>query len=134
MLVLTATRAGQDRDDDFCWTLEGEPVLLSEPCDRDLIAREQGGGGCGCARAFSGMGTMVSTTTAIVTESALTRSELFSALHGSLVMAGCVGEELEPEQVIEVEEELTWLLELAAEHEVGTILERDFDEIRVRSI
>lgn len=132
MKVLTAT-SRSSIPGDFSWTVEGEPVRVPEACDRDLIAKDEGGGGCGCSRAFGGLSSMQATTTAVVRDLPLTRDELFAALHGALQAAGFVEEKLEVEDVVEIEEELDWLLELAAEEEVGTVFERHYDDVRVRS-
>lgn len=132
MKVLTATGL-QSGADDFCWTVEGEPVRISEPCDRDLAVRGTGDGGCGCSRAFSGLSSMKSTTTAVVRDLPLTRDDLFIALHSGLTAAGYVEAELTVEDLAEIQSEIDWLLELAAEHDVGVVLERDYDEIRPRS-
>lgn len=133
MKVLTATSNGS-KPGDFSWTVEGEPVLLPEPCDRDRFAEEDGGTGCGCSRAFGGMSSMKVTTTAMVRDLPLTRDELFVALHSALQAAGLAEETLEAEDVVEIQEELDWLLELAADVEVGTVFERDFDEVRERQV
>lgn len=132
MKVLTATRGS--RPDDFCFTVEGEPVLLPLVCDRDLLAREEGRIGCGCSRGFGGMSSMKVTTAAVVRDLPLSRDDLFIALHSALQAAGLAEEVLEAEDVVEIQEELDWLLDLAAEAEVGVVFERDFDEVRVREV
>ena len=131
MKVLTAT-SSRSRPGDFSWTIEGEPVLLPEPCDRDRFAQEEGGTGCGCSRAFGGMSSMKVTTTAVVRDLPLTRDDLFVALHSALQAAGLAEESLELEDIVEIQAELDWLLQVAAEADVGTVFERDFDEVRER--
>jgi hypothetical protein len=97
-----------------------------------MLARDEGddAGGCGCARAFSGLGTMRSTTTAIVIDSPLTRADISMALRSGLDLAGYGDDEMTLEAEQEIEDEVTWLLDLAAEFPVGTILQRDFEDIR----
>lgn len=130
MKVLTATSGS--RPGDFTWTVVSEPVRVPEECDSDRAAKELGVDGCGCSRAFGGLSSMQATTTAIIRDLPLTRDDLFSALHGALQAAGFVEEVLEVEDVLEIEEELDWLLQLAADAEVGTVFERDYDEVRIR--
>lgn len=60
--VLVATHKGQGgRDNDFCWTDEGEVVYLGFECTNERID-----GGCGCRRSFAGTSTQLATTTAEV--------------------------------------------------------------------
>ena len=133
MKVLTATSQGAGTHD-FSWTVEGEPVLLPEPCDRDRFAQEEGGTGCGCSRAFGGMSSMRVTTTAMVRDLPLTREELFVALHSALQAAGLAEETLDVDDVLEIQQKLDWLLELATDAEVGAVFERDFDQVRERRV
>ena len=66
MKLLTATNQTQgQRASDFTWCTEGElvtPVVLI--CGWD--EREGPDGGCGCGRAFGGLHSQKSTTTAMV--------------------------------------------------------------------
>jgi hypothetical protein len=80
MKVLVATRRTQgERPGDFSWTIDGElvhfPVVV---CARDRRATKTGRrlGGCGCGRAFSGMNSHRSGTTAEVAELDLSRGGL----------------------------------------------------------
>lgn len=138
MKLVVATRKGQGRPGDFFWCVEGEPVVMVDMCDRDINAREMGEEdeypGCGCSRAFGGMSSGTSTTTAVVIDSPLTREEFTLAFHTSQAAMGLIPEVLEVEDMVAMEEEIDWLLALADEFEVGTILERDFEEIRVREV
>lgn len=136
MRILVATSRGQgSREGDFCWAVEGEPVRLAEPCDADAMAREDGilEPGCGCGRSFSGMSSMRSTTTAEVVESPMSREDFLLALRSADELAGYLSEPAEPEEIAELEREADGLLDLAAEYDVGTLLQRDFDLIDVRT-
>jgi len=86
MLVLTATRTSNGDvagDYDFC--VDGELVYMQEPCGRDLRDPEMG---CGCGRGFAGANSHRATTTAAVTQSALTEPEVREALRSSLEAGG----------------------------------------------
>lgn len=133
MKVLTATADQQTREGDFCWTVEGELLRVSEPCDRDRLDPENATGGCGCSRGFSGLSSMKSTTTALVRDLDITREDVLQALHGSLVAAGHLEEQLDDDETSDLHQEVDWLLELASEHEVGTVLQRSFDDITERT-
>ena len=79
MRLLTATREAQgELPGDFCFTVEGELVLPN-----DLVcARDRGNphGGCGCGRAFVGLGSRRATTTALVRDLDIAPSELRTAV------------------------------------------------------
>lgn len=64
-LVATKQTQGQ-RDNDFSFLPDGEPVFFGFVCSRD--AREGPDGGCGCNRCFTGVNTLTGTTTALVVE------------------------------------------------------------------
>jgi hypothetical protein len=91
MKLLTATRERQgERDDDFCYAVEGELVLLGFVCATDETDPD---GGCGCGRAFSGMSSMRATTTALVRDLDLSIDDLRLAVEGYYLSAG-MGAEL----------------------------------------
>jgi hypothetical protein len=59
MKVLTATSDTQGwRDDDFCWTVEGE-LLLLPPIECEYGSVDDG---CGCKRSMSSMVSQLTTT------------------------------------------------------------------------
>lgn len=79
MRLLTATSQAQgELPGDFCFTVEGELVLANDlVCARD---REDPDGGCGCGRAFVGLGSRKATTTALVREVDISPVELRTAV------------------------------------------------------
>lgn len=83
MKVLVATTDGQGEvDGDFCFTVEGELVMLgmAECSEPDV---------CGCGRSFSGVASDRGTTTARVADLAgLTRDDVASAFADSLSRGG----------------------------------------------
>lgn len=91
MRVVVATRESQGaRTDDFDWCLDGELVWVAEPCGRD---RQGDRHSCGCGRAFAGMASHRSTTTAVVRNlPQLTRVEFEATLRVSLTDQGWPGE------------------------------------------
>lgn len=123
MKVLVATMLTQgNRSGDYCHCVEGEPVWIQEPCDRD---RREPNGGCGCSRGFAGAASHRATTTALVADLTLTRDELISAMRMSLADGGWPAE---------------WAgavigdnLAIASAYPTGTVVERRFDEYRART-
>ncbi|MGN6408755.1 MAG: DUF7715 family protein [Curtobacterium sp.] len=123
MRVMVATRESQGRRaDDFDWCLDGELVWVAEPCDRD---RRGDLNSCGCGRAFAGMASHRSTTTAVIREiPGLDRSGLTATLRMSLQDQGWPGAWAE-----ELVEDLVRWGEAWPE---GTVLERNLDFVGVR--
>lgn len=123
MRVLVATVLTQgNRSGDYCYCVEGEPVWISEPCDRD---RRDPNGGCGCSRGFAGAASHRTTTTARVADLSLTRDELITAMRMSLADGGWPAEWAEA--VIDDN------LAIASVHATGTVIECEFDEFRART-
>ncbi len=89
--------------------------------------------GAGALVRFSGLSSMRSTTTALVRDFDMSVDELRSALHGALVLAGYLAEELDDDTEADLAAELRYLLDIAAEFEVGAVVERRFDVIRIRT-
>lgn len=118
MRVLVATSESQGvRADDFDWCLEGELVWVAEPCGRDRRGDPQS---CGCGRAFAGMASHRSTTTAVVRDlPQLTRHAYEETLRMSLQDQGWPGEWAE-DLVLD-------LLRWAHTWDEGTVLERHLD-------
>jgi len=69
--VLVAPGVAGTQADDFHWAVPGELVTLPMECDRD---------GCGCDRAWIGAVSRAGTTTAVVADLPLTRTEYVQAL------------------------------------------------------
>lgn len=86
MRVLTATQLTNGAmPGDYHHCVEGELVYMQDPCDMDLRDPD---GPCGCGRGFSGMSSHRATSTALVTESDLTRADVREALRSSLEAGG----------------------------------------------
>ena len=127
MNVLTATSETQGaRDNDFDWTIEGELVWIGWVCAKDQ--RDPDHGGCGCGRAFAGMSSHRATTTARVSDLALTRDDVITAYAGYLESAG-YGVFVEAELAAEVDEMLT----MCATWRAGDVIERRLDVLSVRA-
>ncbi len=85
LLVATGRSNGRvEGDVDGC--VEGELVLVAEPCAAHVGTPDDDG--CGCARAFTGLGSGGTTTTALVVDSALAEADVRLALRGALVDRG----------------------------------------------
>jgi hypothetical protein len=113
MRILTATRRLQgQRRNDFYWLTDGEPVYLGDTCGGARADDK-----CGCARAWTGMTTRKSGTTAEVTETGLT-PELYRAVLQASLDAGGWG--MDAADVTAMADEL---LGIAAHFPVGTVVE-----------
>jgi hypothetical protein len=125
MKILTATATGQGaRDNDYNWAVEGELVLIQEPCATDKRNPE---GGCGCSRGFAGISSHRGTTTAQVRDLPLSHSDVAEAYGGYLQSAGYGRPPLRVlKQLVDD------MLELVADWDVGSIVERRLDVIQVR--
>lgn len=84
VLVATARTQGTGPGD-FCWTVEGELVYLGPVCGRDRDDPDDGG--CGCGRAFAGLSSQRSTTTALV-DLDISRGDYLQAVAAGLDQAG----------------------------------------------
>lgn len=123
MKVLVATTRTQgNRSGDYCYCVDGQPVWIQEPCDRD---RREPNGGCGCSRGFAGAASHRATTTALVADLTLTRDELISAMRMSLADGGWPAEWAGT--VIDDN------LAIASAYPAGTVIEREFDKYRARA-
>jgi len=128
MKLMTATALTQgQRDNDYHWCVEGELVRFDVTCARD---RYDPDGGCGCGRGFAGMSSRRATTTVLIRDLDLTECDVRLALAASLHAAGYHDD---PDATADVADEARELIELARSFEVGDVLERRLDEIRVRS-
>ena len=125
MKILTATATGQGaRDNDYNWTVEGELVLIQEPCATD---KRDPDGGCGCGRGFAGISSHRGTTTAQVRNVPLSRADVAEAYGGYLASAG-YGRPPRKLLAHVVDD----MLDLVADWEVGAIVERRLDVIQLR--
>lgn len=127
MKLLTATSRTQgQRDSDFTYCVEGELVIVVDMiCERD---REDPDGGCGCGRSFAGLNSSKATTTALVADLDFSREDAAEAIRSSLEQSGWLSyfDQADLDDVIEE------ALDLAAEFEVGDVVERRLDEVNVR--
>jgi hypothetical protein len=133
MKVLSATSETQGwRDNDFCWTVEGELVLFVPfECCRGSIDD-----GCGCRRSMAGAVSHLATTTMKVIErNELDHDTYFALITGALQSQGYVNDRLlaDPEVSVWVHNLADELADLAEAHPVGTVFERRGDLMRVRS-
>lgn len=125
MKILTATATGQGaRKNDFNWAVEGELVLIQPPCATD---ERDPDGGCGCGRAFAGISSHRATTTAQVRDLPLSYADVTEAIGGYLDSAGYG----RPPRAM-LAKIVDDMLDLVADWEVGEIVERRLDLIRLR--
>ncbi|MGH3585822.1 MAG: DUF7715 family protein [Pseudonocardia sp.] len=124
IMVATARTQGA-RPGDYHFCIEGELVRLTEVCARDQADPD---GGCGCGRAFGGLGSHRATTTVRVADLPLTMADYALALQSSEQAQGwnpCAECALA---------EAVDLADLALSWPVDTVLERRLDELVVRGI
>lgn len=124
MKIIVATNKGQNKDNDFSFTNEGEFVTFGMICRKD---EQNPDGGCGCGRSFVGVDTRLATTTAAVAETDLTKEELLKLYLESEKKAGW-SENIKFNT--EVIEELT---SIASNYPIGTIFEKRLEDIKVRN-
>lgn len=131
MKVLTASSRTQgQRGSDFTWCIDGELVTPHVViCGKDLADPD---GGCGCGRAFSGLNSHTSTTTAMVRDlDWLTFEDLTEAVRQYRVNTGYA--ELAGDEAGElVQAEAADIAETAAEYDDGAVLEIRLGEIAER--
>lgn len=122
-----ATSKGQGhRDNDFCWTMEGEPVFLSVTC-----SNAQPDDSCGCDRALSGILTRRSTTTIRVAEAQVSRDMLFKVIMASEKQAGWWPKPEELGQLLDniLEEVATYDTESILEFRHGEFTQRNLEAV-----
>ena len=120
--VLVSTTVSQGAaPGDFCWVPEGELVArYGMVC----ASERRDGSGCGCGRAFGGLTTNKSTTTAMVAEADITEDEWRASMYQTLVDTGWA-EWLTADELAEWIDELVVLeLHSAAQLVAGTVLGR----------
>ncbi|CAN5489972.1 hypothetical protein BH20ACT23_BH20ACT23_17240 [soil metagenome] len=132
MNVLTATNQNQGwRDNDFCWTVEGELVFFPPlECGRGSIDDE-----CGCRRSMAGtMSHRATTTIKVADREELDPGTYFTLLSDALRDQGYVTKELMTNREVngwlrDLTDELVCMAEV---FEAGTVLERRGDFVNVR--
>ena len=132
MKLLTATRERQgERDGDFCFAVEGELVLLGYVCATDEADPD---GGCGCGRAFSGMGSLRATTTALVRDLDVSLDDVRLAVEGYYVAAGMGPEVIGGEEFAEVvSATVEEMVDIARPLPAGAVVGRRLDDLVWRS-
>jgi hypothetical protein len=132
MRLLTATRERQgEQSGDFCHATEGELVLLGSVCSDDEADPD---GACGCGRAFSGMGSMKATTTALVRDLELTLDDVRMAVEGYYTAAGMGPDLLGVEDFeAEVTHQIAFMQSIAAAVPAGAVVGRRLNYLTWRS-
>ena len=132
MKLLTATRERQgERDGDFCFAVEGELVLLGYVCAADEADPD---GGCGCGRAFSGMGSLRATTTALVRDLDVSLDDVRLAVEGYYVAAGMGPEVIGSAEFAEVvSATVEEMVDIATPLPAGAVVGRRLDDLVWRS-
>jgi hypothetical protein len=134
MKVLTATSQTQGwRENDFCWTVEGELVFLHPiECGRGTFDND-----CGCRRSMAGLVSHRATTTMKVTE----RKDLNPDTYFTLVADGLESQRYVTEELMANRRVKEWvheladeLITLAAGWPVGVVVERRGDLIQRRTL
>jgi hypothetical protein len=120
MKILTATARSQGaRPSDFDWCIEGELVWVPEPCEASARSTDTG---CGCVRAFGGLASHRSTTTAVVRDlSGLTPELLIEILAASLRDQGWPSDWAEADA--------QELMAIASRLDEGDVVERHGDSV-----
>jgi hypothetical protein len=121
MKILVATQLTQGTSPDDYHYCIGELVWIQEPCARD---RDDPDGGRGCGRGFAGAASHRATTTAMVVESQMTRTDVIVAFETSLTDGGWP-----IEWAKEVADDN---LEIAAQLPAGSIITRKLDSFFLR--
>ena len=133
MKVFVATKVGQGkRDNDFCWTKEGELVAFGFECDGEDVD-----GNCGCRRSMSGIDSHKATTTFMVADKKrLTRTKFIEKLLKSRIKAGWIQVEgkVKEKDLAWVTEDVDELIRLAKYFPTGSIMEKRGEAIQVRSV
>jgi hypothetical protein len=134
MKVVTATGQTQGwRDNDFCWTVEGELVFFTPiECGRGYIDDD-----CGCRRSMAGLVSHLATTTMKVIE----RPDLDPDLYFTLIADGLQSQGYVTAELMTIPNVNEWvhdltdeLICLAAGCPVGTVLERRGDLLMPRTV
>jgi hypothetical protein len=132
MKLLTATREGQgDREGDFCSAVEGELVILGDMCATDRA--DPVNGRCGCGRAFAGLASRKATTTALVRELDLTRTDLELAIAAHFeangISAATIGED---EYTDLFDSQVDEMVRFGAVWPEETVVRRMLDSVTIR--
>jgi hypothetical protein len=120
--VLVATGRSNGRvegDVDGC--VEGELVLIEEPCDAPGHDDD-----CPCVSAFTGLGSGAATSTALVVDSPLAEADVRLALRGALEDRGRIDPDRTTREGAEqlVDEALTRVVTVAEHFAIDTVVGR----------
>jgi hypothetical protein len=123
LLVATARTNGKV-EGDFDQCVEGELVLVEEPCEADRD--DPDGPGCGCTRSFVGLGSRATTTTALVVDSPLSESDVREAVRGGLEDRGRIDPDRTTRDEADrlVDEAITRVAAVAEHFPVDTVVGR----------
>lgn len=132
MKLPTATTESQgEQEGDFCHAIEGELVLVEEPCATD---RADPDGGCGCGRSFAGLSSHRATTTVVIRDLELTRADVELAVAGYYVSGGSGPDVLGQEEFTElVGDQVRIMMMIGAAAQPGDLVGRRLDRLVYRS-
>jgi hypothetical protein len=120
-LAATTKTQGQ-RDDDFCHTNEGEPVIYNFECDNKT---------CGCEWSMNGLTTGKGTTTIVVCET--TDRKFYTKLHGKIARGLRDDWGLSPAEAKRgATEYILDLIKVVEKFEVGDVIARRGEQWRKR--
>jgi hypothetical protein len=125
-VFVATTRTQGVRPNDFAFATDGELVDLASTCDPDCNPD----GGCGCARAFTGLDSRKATTTAEIVVRDLTLVQYHNLFHRSLITAGFRDS---PDLRHDANHAADEMARIAAAWPVGTVVERRGDHIVIRA-
>ncbi|MFA5311705.1 MAG: hypothetical protein WC375_00135 [Methanomassiliicoccales archaeon] len=130
MKILVSTKETQgQRKNDFCFCNEGEFVHFGINCDRDNGNID---GKRGCQRSVCGLDNHKSTTTFKVVSTKMRKNFYRKLYIKSMVDSGLYKEPLDNETKVSAELAVKQLLAVAKHFKVGSILERQGDNLMVR--
>ena len=128
MKIITATAETQgQRSNDYHWCVEGEVVMPEVViCRSD---RDDPDGRCGCGRGWAGASSHRATTTAVVRDLPFTMADYTEAIRSGLEQGGWWPAYVDDDGVREM---VAYLVEVAASHPVGAVLEKRLDVVARR--
>lgn len=127
-LVSTKETQGQ-RDNDFCFTYDGELLYFGTVCDEDM---DNPDGSCGCSRSMVGFDTLKSTTTMRVENVDMTEEEYLRKYLDTLKKGGWIRGEISEADMEDYTKEIERILDIARDFEVGSVLEFRADHFNKR--
>lgn len=119
MRVLTAGTG--ERVGDFSFTVPGELVTVAVMCGTDVRGEDL----CGCGRSWAGVTSRKATTVAVVADLSLDHDTYVQVQEDAARVAGWL-----PGTGMEFAADL---LDLASQHDIGTRVRRNVDDVEVES-